>query len=280
MIPDQYRNTVYFSDIIRDDHAYQSAFDRLRTILDKHSIDYRFLSNTEDIWCRDYMPIQINDDEFVQFKYEPSYLDYNPELRSIPQEVLESNGIRAKYSSINLDGGNIVNSKNRAILTNRIFKENPKFDKSELINQIEQLLDTQVLLIPDINTDMTGHSDGHLRFIDSQTILVNELQNELKYWKKGFNKMIKRSGLTYIEMPWFSDRPKHQKNSAVGCYVNYLEIDNLIVFPVFEVYNNRDEEALNVIQSVFPDRIIEPINVNEIGRMGGLLNCISWTIKS
>lgn len=67
--------------------------------------------------------------------------------------------------------------------------------------------------------------------------------------------------------------------SAIGCYENYLEVGRLILFPIFEVQNNKDQVALNVIKKLFPDRIIEYVNINEIDEEGGLLNCISGTVE-
>ena len=279
MIIGQETNTVYFSNIIQTDIKYRQVFKRIQTILDRYRVKYKFLDDTKDIWCRDYMPIQISEDKLIQFRYEPSYLEDYLDLQSNPQDILKNNGLTAEISSINLDGGNVVNWTDKAILTTRIFKENPNWNQSELIDELERLLNVQVLLIPDITNDMTGHSDGHLRFINSNTVLVNELQNEYGYWKKGFDKMIKDSGLTFVEMPWFEHQDKKHKHTAVGCYVNYLEIGDLILFPIFEVSGNKDEQALNIIRSVFPERTIEPININEIGKYGGLLNCTTWTIK-
>lgn len=279
MISDKDRDTVYFSDILRTSSEYRGTFERIRSILDKHQVNYRFLSNTKDIWCRDYMPIQISEDKLIQFRYEPSYLEDDLDLQSNPQDILKNNGLSAEISSINLDGGNVVNWTDKAILTTRIFKENPNWNQFELISELERLLNVQVLLIPDITNDMTGHSDGDLRFINSNTVLVNELQSEYGYWKNGFDKMIKNSGLAFVEMPWFEHQDKKHKHTAVGCYVNFLEIGDLILFPIFEVSGNKDEQALNIIHSAFPERTIEPININEIGKFGGLLNCTTWTIK-
>lgn len=279
MITDNETNYVYFSEIIRKTVEYQSAFKRIQSLLEKHQINYGFLSNTKDIWCRDYMPIQVNEDRYIQFRYEPSYLINDLELQSVPQDVLHSNKLTAIHSHLNVDGGNIVSCSDKAILTTRIFAENTNFNRHELIAELEELLGVEVLLIPDVKDDMTGHSDGHLRFINSSTLLVNKLENEYPYWKKGFLKMIKDSKLDFIEMPWFEPAIEDPEYSAIGCYVNYLEIDNLILFPIFEVPNNKDTEALKTIRKVFPDRIIEPVNINEIARNGGLLNCSTWTVK-
>lgn len=277
MITDKEANIVYFSEQILND-KYKNVFERIKLILDKYNVKYDFLKGTKDIWCRDYMPIQIDKGKFIQFRYEPDYLKDDLYLQSIPKDVLKANKLKAIFSDINLDGGNIVRCSESVIITNRIFKEN-KESKEVLIAKLENILETKVYLIPDVTNDMTGHSDGHLRFIDDKTLLVNSLEQELKYWQNGFKKMIKDSGLSYIEMPWFSFSDKNHKESAIGIYVNYLEIGNLIVFPIFEIDDNKDKEALKVIKMAFPNKIIEPININEIANEGGLLNCISWNIK-
>jgi len=62
--------------------------------------------------------------------------------------------------------------------------------------------------------------------------------------------------------------------------VNYLEIGNLIVFPVFELEGNKDEEAFDLISSLYPNKFIERINITDIAIEGGLMNCISWNIKA
>lgn len=277
MITDKEANIVYFSEKILNDE-YKNAFERIKLILDKHNIKYDFLNGTKDIWCRDYMPIQIDKGKFIQFRYEPDYLKDDLDLQSIPKDVLKANKLKATYSDINLDGGNVVRSSDSVIITNRIFKGKNE-PKEVLIAKLEAILETKVYLIPDITDDMTGHSDGHVRFIDDKTVLVNSLDQELKYWKDGFKKMIKDSGFSYIEMPWFSYSDKNHKESAIGIYVNYLEIGNLIVFPVFEIDGNKDKEALKVISEAFPTHIIEPVNINKVANEGGLLNCISWTIN-
>lgn len=277
MITDKEANIVYFSEQLLD-AKYLDAFNRIRLILDKHYIKYDFLKGTKDIWCRDYMPIQIDKGTFIQFRYEPEYLKERLDLQSIPKDVLKANKLKANYSGINLDGGNVVRSSDSVIITNRIFKENND-PKEILLSKLEAILETKVYLIPDIKNDMTGHSDGHVRFIDDKTVLVNSLDQELKYWQDGFKKMIKNSGFSYIEMPWFSYSDKYHKDTAIGIYVNYLEIGNLIVFPIFETHSDKDKEAFKVISEAFPNHIIEPVNINAIANEGGLLNCISWTIK-
>ncbi len=107
MITDKEANIVYFSEKILNDE-YKNAFERIKQILDKYNVKYDFLKGTKDIWCRDYMPIQTDKGNFIQFRYEPDYLKDDLYLQSIPKDVLKANKLKATYSDINLDGGDVV----------------------------------------------------------------------------------------------------------------------------------------------------------------------------
>lgn len=275
MIPNKETNFVYFSALLNEDKRYSSACTRITETLEKHSVQYSFLEGTRDIWVRDFMPIQLSKEKFISFKYDPYYLRTKPRLRSIPKDVCKLNGILVDFSDLIVDGGNIVNWEQEVIMTNRVFQENVR-NQIAVQNELKLKLDSNVHFVNDLPDDMTGHIDGHLRFVDEKTFLVNELKNEDPIWVKSFKEMVKKGGFNYIEIPWFETK---EKDSAIGIYVNYLEVSDVILFPIFEVKGNRDKEALEVIKKVFPDRKIEPININEIAKEGGLLNCISWQIK-
>lgn len=280
MIAGKATDTVHFSEILLTDKRFTKTCNALTELLEKHSIKYDFLKATKDIWCRDYMPIQIEKGKFVQFRYEPSYLKDDLELQSDPKEVCKANSIKPQFSKINLDGGNVVNWSDRAIITDRVFDENPEYSsKNKLIAEIEKLLDVEIIVIPQIKSDMTGHADGMVRFVDRNTVLGNDRENEFKYWKNGINQILKEKGIEYIDIPFLDHKEKKYPDHAIGCYVNYLEVENLIVLPIFETEKNKDQEVYDKFREIFPDRKIETINYNEIGFYGGLLNCTTWTIK-
>lgn len=280
MIKGSETNTVYLSENLKTDKKYTECYNGLTAVLDKHNVNYKLLSNTKDIWCRDYMPIQISKNKFIQFRYEPSYLVDELETQSNPKEVCKANNIKPKFSDVNVDGGNIVNWSDRAILTDRIFTENPNYtDKSKLISEIEKLLEVEVIIIPQIKSDFTGHADGLVRFIDRNTLIGNDREQEYIYWKNGINKILKQHNIDYIDIPFIDHKDKKYPDHAIGCYINYLEVGNLIVLPIFEVENNKDEKVYQTFKSIFPDRQIETINFNDVGKFGGLLNCTTWTTQ-
>ena len=274
-------NTVYVSSKLKE--RFPHAAEGLFSVLEKHKVSVKELRNTKDIWCRDYMPVQNRLGELIQFKYDPSYLRGKKEwedLRSDVREVCSANGINPIFSNINIDGGNVVLFGDKAILTNRIFKENPEYEKKQLISELEELLKAKVIIIPAINTDVTGHADGMVRFVDKDTLLGNNLNAEYMYVREGINKACLENGLQYINVPFFEQKyDKEHEMNAIGIYVNYLEVDNLIVLPKFGVVGNRDEEALSLFKKIFPDRNIETVDYNEVALEGGLLNCSTWTVK-
>lgn len=269
---------VYMSELLKTN--YPETCSRLIKILEMHDVKYAFLKGTKDIWCRDYMPIQTESGKFIQFKYDPSYLKGNKEWeasRSDVKEVCRVNGIEAQFSDINLDGGNVLICDGKAILSNRIFSENSNWDKEKLVNELSKLLECEIIIIPAENDDMTGHADGMVRFVNRNTILGNKLADEYKYWREGMEKVIEQYGLKYIDVPFFLPKDPKHPHSAIGIYVNYLEVNNLIVLPVFG--RDEDKQAVDVLRQAFPDRVIETIDYNDVAQEGGLLNCTTWVVR-
>lgn len=175
------------------------------------------------------MPVKIKSGKYVSFRYEPGYLKDYPELHTdFRKEIAPSLTLdKLVYSDIKLEGGNIVFSPSRetAIISGRIFMENQDYSSAELVQELEQLLDAKVIIIPSLKSDMTGHTDGMVRFVDENTAIVNNTpyQNGLE---QRISKKLKEHRINTITFPYF-DSPK---NSAVGCYINFLETEQAIIF--------------------------------------------------
>ena len=140
-------------------------------------------------------------------------------------------------------------------------------------------MECEIIIIKALNSkneDFTGHADGMVRFVNKSTILGNRLSDDYKYIQDDRRKIIEKYNLKYIDVPFFSTKDSKHRDSAIGIYVNYLEVNNLIVVPVFG--REEDKEAVDIIQRAFPDKIIETINYNEVAIEGGLLNCTTWVV--
>ncbi len=270
------KQTVYMSELLRE--RYPETCKNLLEILKKHNVNYAFLKGTNDIWCRDYMPVRLESGKLVQFRYEPSYLMEEKKyevLRSDVHEVCNQNNINASYSDINLDGGNVLICDGRAIISDRVFSENKDKDAESLKKELSQLLECEIIIIPTINGDLTGHADGMVRFVDRNTILGNDRAKEYKYWRNRINEVLLNYHLNYIDVPFFEPKRDAQNpDSAIGVYVNFLEVNNLIIAPVFN--HEMDKEAIAILQRAFPNKQVETIDYRDVALEGGLLNCTTW----
>jgi agmatine deiminase len=187
MISDKQTNFVYFSQYLKEKHS--EIFNNIAAILNNNGVGYGIIkgNNNNDIWARDYMPIQTHQNRFVKFKYEPSYInkkiDFMSDYIKICNELLRESTII--YSDINLDGGNVVKWEDKVMISDRIFTENPQYsDKNQLVNELAELLQSEVIIIPQINCDFTGHADGMVKFFNSKNLLLNR---EFKLNNKGFH---------------------------------------------------------------------------------------------
>jgi agmatine deiminase len=262
---------LYFSSQLNI-QKHKPAADRMFATLDLFNIKHKLLNNTKDIWLRDFMPVKTKSGKYVSFRYEPSYLDGSPELRTdFRRDIVPNFDFKnLVYTDINLDGGNVVfsPSKEKVIISDRVFSENPEYDKNTLLLELEKLLEASVLIIPSLKSDMTGHADGMVRFVDENTVVTNAPLSPYGFETK-VKKSLQNYGFNVVDFPYFYSKG----DSAVGCYLNYLATEKSIFLPVFGV--DTDNEAIEFVKNIF-DKIIIPVNINEIAKYGGLLNCISW----
>ena len=135
----------------------------------------------------------------------------------------------------------------------------------------------QVVIIPQEPGDFVGHSDGMVRFIDENTVLVNQYSKDKTYQDFGYNLRwsLRNAGLHYVELPYDSWK-NADANDATGCYINFLETGNYIFYPVYGNYS--DQHALIQLQGAFQDRQLISIDCRELARMEGVLNCATWNI--
>lgn len=264
---------LYFSSLIKSPR-YRPAADRISTALKAEKVDFSYIENTNDIWLRDFMPGKLKSGKYVSFRYEPSYLKKHPQLKTNYRDIADSVSVKAVYSNINLDGGNVVFSPGRekAIISDRVFAENPERTENELLSELENLLEARIIIIPSLNKkfDMTGHADGMVRFVDENTVIGNDTGTRygLEYRIK---EALKKENINVIDFPYFESRGI----SAAGCYLNFLETEKHIFLPVFGV--PEDKEAIKAAERIFAKKII-PVEIKEIAKDGGCLNCISWEI--
>ena len=285
MISDNRTNTIYFSDLLCTDEMYSDTFNDLERVLDASGMQYDFLKKTKDIWARDYMPIQVSKDKFVEFRFDPDYLQGSGrerrELKTYPDIVCDDLGVKTVKSDIILDGGNVIKSDNAVILTEKILLENWRtYNENELIRQLEILFETdKIIIIPKDPGEMYGHSDGAVRFIDNDTVLINWYFKTFdEYFIKSLLDSITEKGLKYewLDLGLSGD----EADVYNWAYINFLQTEDLILVPKLGI--KEDDIAFSQICKFYKSyadrgRIFQ-VDSKQVVEKEGALNCISWTI--
>ena len=262
-----------FSSLLKTNPKYSLPAENLFSVLSDSGEKFTLFDGSKDIWARDYMPVRTKGGKYVSFRYEPSYLVDDPQLRTnYKADIAPHFNLPITYSNINLDGGNVVfsPSRSKAVITDRVFSENPAYDKNTLLTELENLLEAEIIIIPSLKSDMTGHADGVVRFVNENTVIGNASPYKNGYEQK-VKRALKKHDISVVDFPYFDSKGI----SAVGSYLNFLETGKHIFLPVFG--DAQDEAAVKCAKKVFDKEII-PVNINGIAEEGGVLNCISWEI--
>jgi len=279
VITDQQTNKLYLSALLKV--KYPEFHRNLAQKLHSNGVTVNYLNNTKDIWCRDYMPIQLNEKWFVQFKFNPCYLNYKKYdgIRTNPKAVWEEMNLTVKESDIVMDGGNVVKWYDKAIITDRILKDNPQMGVSALYYGIKHDLGVnQLIVIPELKREMTGHADGILRFIEHNYLVINDFSKIDADYAKKLKLCLFNAGLSFVELPNEFERAENEIDDR-GDYVNFLEMEDLVLIPAFN--SEMDAVAELAYKEIFRDKkAVESIDCSEIAKEGGALNCITWNVKN
>ena len=237
-------------------------------------------AKVDDIWIRDFAPVIPA--EQIKFSYIPNYQSESI-TRSIENSFerwLSQNELRYKRkSNIILDGGNVVDnpSGTRAILTDRILKDNPQLTKAEAKKQLKLLMNVQeVAIIGELDGDTTGHSDGMAMWVSDDKVL---LQQTPEPERSGILHELRHSfpGVEIVEIPDYY-KPATWKGftSACNIFVNSIVTDQYIYVPIFN--GPHDESMIALIRS-HTTKTVVPVPASKVCFMGGSVRCLSWQVK-
>ena len=278
MIPDSETDVVFLADLLQA--RFPDLYARVSATLVSYGVEVRVLTGVRDIWARDFSPVQIGEGKLVQFRYEPDYLAEYPELRTGRDVAVQFSELgECRHCEINLDGGNVVSTKRRAILTEKIYRENPEWERRDLRAELRQILEVdELIVVPKEPYDPIGHTDAMVRFINESAVLVNDYAVIDPAFGQRFIKVLTRHGLKAEKLPYSHQlASKGEIPSAVGCYTNFLRTSTVILVPEYGIFD--DGIALAILRSVFPDVPVVPVECSDLAKEGGVLNCITSTYR-
>lgn len=280
MITDNQTNTVYFSSLLPEKCPILNA--HIAESLQQYGISYAYLSGTKDIWCRDFMPIQIEENCFVFYKYTPNYLQDKRWLRFQTDPVavfqIEANKLQSyldKSVAIDLivDGGNVVKCGDTIVMTEKVFAENKDKTRSEVERILREAFQCDIIFLPWDKEEDFGHSDGVVHYAGNNKVLLTNYDDTFLFYYSRFRKALEKR-FEVISLQYYAKR-KHARSWA---YINFLQVGNLVLVPQLGL--EEDKQALEQIGNALPDCEMVGVPALEAVRKGGALNCISWNIKN
>ncbi len=218
-------------------------------------------------------------------KYEPLKTD-DP----IPQKIRNYIQLPLVEPGIVLEGGSIdVNGKGSLLTTEQCLlnkNRNPHLSKIEIENYLKRYLGAHHILwlgegIEGDDTD--GHVDDVTRFVSEDTIVTvleedredpnfKPLQDNLKRLQGMKDQDGKAFKIVSLPMPGRIER-NDGEGRLPASYANFYIANQVVLVPIYR--HKKDEEALEILQKLFPSRKVIGIISNDlIWGMGGI-HCVT-----
>ena len=282
---------VFFSSLFF--RHYPELEEQLHGILCSYHIGVGKVCHTKDYWLRDFMPVQVDEDVFVKFIFNPDYLQDKQKYITDVDKVIKNCPFAQEYKILNipiiLDGGNLVFCKGYegheetafVVMTEKVLAENPQLCKEQIETLFKDAFQEPNLIIvwlPWDKEDTFGHTDGIVRYVGYNTlgrpkVLVNlELYDE-EIAEQMYDALSEHFDVIELKLSEYGD--------LSWAYINSLQTQDFIILP--GIGNAiTDAEALKQYKELFPeykDNIYQVQMREFIEEHGGALNCLTWTIK-
>lgn len=273
IITDKETDIVYISDLLSNECP--DFHKRFITLLQTYNIPFGIIPNTNDIWARDYMPIQIYKKHFVQYCYNPDYLqgsEENKEYITDSNAICQNLSIPCYKTALVIDGGNVVKAGRFIIMTEKVYTENKHLKPVEIRKQLREMFHCDVIMLPWDKDEKYGHADGIVKAIDDNTILLTNYADYDSKISARFEEILNKYFI--VKKLCYNIA---QGNTHNWAYINFLRIGEYIILPGLGI--PEDKQAFEQIKNYYPDCTVLQIDASEVVRMGGALNCITWNIK-
>lgn len=272
---------VCTSPYLRETSYGKGIAEELFTALDAKGVKHMELSNTQDLWCRDYMPVSLFDDgHYATYRYRPDYLwDKKWNRKYITEQSAATRNLNIQTPSdmrIIFDGGNYVRCGGKVLMTDKILTENPQWPLHELMQHIHTSLMADIILLPWDMDEPYGHADGMVAPLPDGRLLLNNYCQTAKGQKLDFYKRLLKILEPHFDLVELSYDCQFEEDS--WCYLNFLKVPGAVLLPCLSksAKCDNDQAAVEVFRELFPKDEIIPICCEPLIKRGGALHCVTW----
>ena len=274
----------------------QTAIDELGDVLNKN---ISFVEvDTNDVWARDHGAITVFEDGkpvLYDFTFNGWGRKFPAEKdNAITLQLCESGIFKsAEYRDMSrfvLEGGSIETDGRGVLLTTEsclLSKyRNPSMSKAEIELFLKTTFNVQKVLWLShgelAGDDTDGHIDTLARFVSEDTIAYVDCSSandmhyaDLQAMKRELQLFTTKDGKPYklVPLPMASPAFDEDGNRIPATYANFLIMNDAVLLPVYQC--DTDAEAIRVVQSIFPDKEIVPIDCSVLILQHGSLHCVT-----
>ncbi len=254
---------------------------------------------TNDTWIRDYAYISIKEDNEVKlldFTFDGWGGKFESSLDNSVNKNLHKKGYMGTTSLKEIDfvleGGSIESDGEGTILTTSKCLCNPNrnggLNKDEIEEKLKIYLGAKRVLWLDFGylagDDTDSHIDTLARFVNKDTIIyikceeredehyieLTEMEKQLKSFRTEDNRPY-----NLIPLPMTKAIYK-EGNRLPSTYANFLITNHSILYPTYN--DNNDKEVHKILENIFPNKEIIPINCLRLIEQGGSLHCSTMQV--
>jgi agmatine deiminase len=256
---------------------------------------------TNDAWCRDHGAIFVKRNQSdgrntlcaLDWKYNAwgdKYPPYDLDNR-VPAGMAEYLKVPRIEIPWVLEGGSIDVNGQGVLLTTQACLLNPNRNPELSQSQIEQLLKDhlgveQILWLGEgiVGDDTDGHIDDITRFVSPRTVVTaiepnpEDENHELLAQNLALLHSFRLAGdqrLKIVELP-MPDPVECEGQRLPASYANFSIANTVVLLPFYG--GPKDEEAREMLQSVFPDRRVIGIDCTDLIWGLGAFHCLTQQV--
>ena len=290
-----------------------SGFGEAVILLVHNAADYKYVTNKfknnvypviipfNDTWTRDFGPIFIQKGNIpvcLDFKFNGWGLKFaankDNQVNGLLtcKNIFSENVVYQNRLNFVLEGGSIETDGKGTLLTTAECllspNRNGEWDRLQIENYLKTALGIKkVLWLHNGNLegdDTDGHIDTLARFCNPNTIVYVKCDDKNDYNYHSLNVMeeelqqfVSANDEPYKLIPLPLPEPIICDGQRLpATYANFLIINNAVLMPTY--HSSHDEEALKILESVFPDRKVVGIDCRAMIKQNGSLHCATMQL--
>lgn len=270
-----------------------------RTILNENGVNTNavefYQHPTNDAWCRDHGPAFLihrteQKKAIVDWNYNAWGNKYPPyDLDDIiPTRIAEKLGLPVFHPGIVMEGGSVDFNNAGTLITSTACLLNPNRNPHLSQKQIEDYLHNyygveQILWVDEgiVGDDTDGHIDDTVRFVNTDTVItvIEENKNDENYHLLQHNlkqlqqmRLLNGKQLNIVELP-MPEPVIYEGQRLPASYANFYIANKSVIVPTYRC--SKDEKALQIIASLFPNRKVVGIDSTDVIWGLGSWHCLS-----